>query len=90
MSPDLLFYLAPFGAVAALLFAVFFYKNLMKESEGDKKMKAIANKYGLNFLIPDVNQGTSVESLIKDIEELAASGASLDMQVFFFDTHTGI
>jgi len=51
-----------------------------------KKMKAIADKYGFNFLIPDVNQGTSVESLIKDIEELAASVTSLDKQVFFFDT----
>lgn len=51
-----------------------------------KKMKAIADKYGFNFLIPDVNQGTSVESLIKYIKKLADSGTSLDKQVFFFDT----
>lgn len=51
-----------------------------------KKMKAIADQYEINFLIPDVNIGTSVKSLIGDIEAIAKNGYSLDRQVFIFDT----
>jgi len=36
------FYLAPVGAVLALLFALFFYSGLMKESEGDADMIRVA------------------------------------------------
>ncbi len=51
-----------------------------------KKMKAIADQYGFIFMIPDVNMGKSVKSLIGDIEEIAAKGESLENNVFFFDT----
>ncbi len=51
-----------------------------------KKMKEVADKHGFEFLIPDVNQGTSVESMIETIEKMANDGVSLDNQVFFFDT----
>jgi len=51
-----------------------------------KKMKAHADKHGFKFLIPDVNQGTSVESLMADITTLAESQADLNNYVFFFDT----
>lgn len=36
------FYLVPISSIVALLFAYFFYKKMMKESEGSEKMKAIA------------------------------------------------
>ncbi|MBU1078823.1 MAG: sodium-translocating pyrophosphatase [Spirochaetes bacterium] len=39
---NLIFYLAPVGSVIALLFALGFYLKMKKESEGDSKMKAIA------------------------------------------------
>ncbi len=39
---EILFYLAPLGSLAALLFAYGFYRQMKKASEGDAKMKAIA------------------------------------------------
>lgn len=36
------FILIPVAAIAALLFALYFYKNMMKSSEGNDKMKEIA------------------------------------------------
>ncbi|MEM6757631.1 MAG: sodium/proton-translocating pyrophosphatase, partial [Planctomycetota bacterium] len=36
------FYLAPIGAVVALVMAVVFYRGFMKTSEGDEKMVRIA------------------------------------------------
>ncbi len=36
------FYLVPAASVVALLFAFYFYKKMMKESEGTEKMKSIA------------------------------------------------
>ncbi len=41
-SLPLAYYLAPMGAVAALVFAVVFYKGFMKQSEGDAEMVRIA------------------------------------------------
>jgi len=37
-----LWYLAPVGAVLALLFALFFYRGMKRESEGTEEMQAIA------------------------------------------------
>ncbi len=37
-----IFYLAPVGSALALIFAFFFHKSVMKESEGDEKMREIA------------------------------------------------
>ncbi len=51
-----------------------------------KKMKEFADKHGFKFLIPDVNQGTSVESLLADIAALANLQINLADYVFFFDT----
>ncbi len=42
MNNDLIFYLAPVGSALALIFAYFFHKNIMKESEGDETMRKIA------------------------------------------------
>lgn len=36
------FYLVPAASVVALFFAFYFYKKMMKESEGTEKMKSIA------------------------------------------------
>lgn len=36
------FYLVPFASVVALFFAYYFFKRMMKESEGTEKMKTIA------------------------------------------------
>ena len=36
------FYLVPLASVVALLFAYYFFKRMMKESEGSEKMKTIA------------------------------------------------
>ncbi|MCB0749693.1 MAG: sodium/proton-translocating pyrophosphatase, partial [Ignavibacteriae bacterium] len=36
------FWLIPLGAIIALVFARFFFKQMMKEDEGTDKMKAIA------------------------------------------------
>ncbi|MDA3822160.1 MAG: sodium-translocating pyrophosphatase [Bacteroidales bacterium] len=38
-----LFYIAPIGAVIALIFAVIFYKGMMKADEGNEKMVEIAS-----------------------------------------------
>ncbi len=38
-----LFYLAPLGSLTALTFALIFYLQMKKKSEGDKKMQQIAN-----------------------------------------------
>ncbi len=37
-----IFYLAPVGSIIALIFALWFYLKMKKESEGDAKMKAVA------------------------------------------------
>ncbi len=39
---ELLFWFVPFGAVVALIFAMIFYKSMMKAPEGSDKMKEIA------------------------------------------------
>jgi len=36
------FYLVPAASVAALLFAFYFFKRMMKEDEGTERMKTIA------------------------------------------------
>ena len=36
------FYLVPAASVVALLFALYFFKQMMRESEGTEKMVAIA------------------------------------------------
>ena len=36
------FYLVPIASVVALIFAYYFFKQMMKESEGSEKMKSIA------------------------------------------------
>ena len=36
------FYLVPAASIAALIFAYYFFKKMMKESEGTEKMKTIA------------------------------------------------
>lgn len=43
MSPDLLFWFVPFASVLALVFAWFFYRQMMKESEGTERMAYIAS-----------------------------------------------
>ena len=43
VSADRLWWIAPIGSVLALGFAFFFYKAMMKESEGTDKMKEIAH-----------------------------------------------
>lgn len=43
METNLIFYLVPLASVVALFFARFFYKEMMKESEGTPKMKEIAS-----------------------------------------------
>lgn len=42
MSIDLLFYFVPVASLIALGFAYFFYKQMLKESEGTPTMKEIA------------------------------------------------
>ncbi len=42
MSIDLLFYFVPIAAIIALAFAYFFYRQMLKESEGTPTMKEIA------------------------------------------------
>ncbi len=51
-----------------------------------KKMKQFADMHGIKFLIPDVNEGTSTESLLNDIKTLADSQTDLSNFVFVFDT----
>ncbi|MFZ1395868.1 MAG: sodium-translocating pyrophosphatase [Candidatus Promineifilaceae bacterium] len=41
-SLPIYWFLAPFGAVVALIFAYYFYTNMMKEDEGNDTMKEIA------------------------------------------------
>ena len=36
------FYLVPAASIVALVFAYYFFKRMMKESEGTEKMKTIA------------------------------------------------
>lgn len=42
MSSDALFWLVPIASIAALVFAWFFYQDMMKNSEGTDRMKEIA------------------------------------------------
>ena len=42
MSTDLLFYFVPVASIIALVFAYIFYKQMLKEDEGTKTMKEIA------------------------------------------------
>jgi K(+)-stimulated pyrophosphate-energized sodium pump len=42
MIPNNLFWLVPFGSILALGFAYFFFKQMMKRSEGNETMKKIA------------------------------------------------
>ncbi len=42
VSADLLWWIGPISSLLALGFALFFYKSMMKESEGSDKMKEIA------------------------------------------------
>ena len=51
-----------------------------------KKMKEVADRYGFEFLIPDVNQGTSIGNMVKSFSEMADKGESLAGHVFVFDT----
>lgn len=51
-----------------------------------KKMKTFADDNDIKFIIPDVNQGTSVSSLVSDITALTESQEDLAGFVFFFDT----
>ncbi len=51
-----------------------------------RKMKAFADEHGFHFLIPDVNIGTSVDTLKQKITALANSKQDLSGYVFFFDT----
>jgi len=62
------------------------YVDADSPASDHKKMKAFADEHSIKFIIPDVNQGTSVESLMADIANLANSQADLDGYVFFFDT----
>ena len=43
MKTELLFYLVPLASLAALGFARYFFKEMMKESEGTQKMQEIAS-----------------------------------------------
>lgn len=62
------------------------YVDADSPASDHKKMKQFANTYGIKFLIPDVNQGTSVESLLIDITTLTDMQTDLTGFVFFFDT----
>ena len=42
MNSDALFWLVPAASIAALVFAWFFYQDMMKNSEGTDRMKEIA------------------------------------------------
>jgi K(+)-stimulated pyrophosphate-energized sodium pump len=42
MKIEILFFLAPLGALISLFFAWFFYRQVMKQSPGDEKMQKIA------------------------------------------------
>ena len=42
MSLETIFWIVPFAAVTALVFAWFFYRSMMKNSEGSDRMKEIA------------------------------------------------
>ncbi len=44
METQLLFYLVPLASIAALAFAFYFYREMMKESEGTDLMKEIASR----------------------------------------------
>ena len=43
MKTELLFYLVPLASLAALFFARYFFKEMMKESEGTPRMMEIAS-----------------------------------------------
>lgn len=43
MKTELLFYLVPLASLAALIFARYFFKEMMKESEGTPRMMEIAS-----------------------------------------------
>ena len=62
------------------------YVDADSPASDHKTMKDFADKHGFKFLIPDVNQGTSVESLITDVTALANAQTDLTGFVFFFDT----
>lgn len=51
-----------------------------------RAMKAIADEYGIKFLNPDANQGTSIEGLLFLLKRIADSDADLTDTVFIFDT----
>jgi K(+)-stimulated pyrophosphate-energized sodium pump len=42
MNANTLFWIAPFASMSALFFAWYFYKSMMKSSEGTARMKEIA------------------------------------------------
>ncbi len=62
------------------------YVDADSPASDHQKMKTFADEHGFRFLIPDVNIGTSVESLLKSISALAESQQNLNDYVFFFDT----
>lgn len=65
---------------------IVWYVDSDSPASDHKRMKQFAKNNGINFLIPDVNEGKSIQSLMGDIETLADSHTNLNNYVFFFDT----
>jgi len=50
------------------------------------RMKNYADEHGFQHLIPDLNEGTSIGTLMADLQEMADGQADLSNYVLFFDT----
>lgn len=51
-----------------------------------RRMKEVADHHGFNFINPDVNPGTSINSLIATLRDLAVAHTDLTGWVFIIDT----
>jgi len=79
------FYFIVAPALAKKGFTVW-YIDADSPASDHKNMKAIANKHGFNFLNPDVNKGTSTESLVAILEKISNAHKDMSGNVLIFDT----
>ena len=62
------------------------YIDMDSPASDHKRMKETADLHGFEFINPDVNPGTTVDSLLKTLRDIADSHADLTGWVLIFDT----
>jgi KaiC/GvpD/RAD55 family RecA-like ATPase len=66
--------------------ATVYYVDADSPPSEHKMMMEFREKHGFNWIIPDVNEGKSVELFVKTLRDMADSQTDLEDAVFIFDT----